>query len=258
MLAMATSLRRPRIDWWFDLLTNPRSCLMALLARPRNGVGSTRGLRSRVYRFRRPRPGGDPSALRHHLDKLAPLCGELTPRRPRLYVQACDLSQRLPQELSSAPVLLHPGSTWPDKAWPIEHWVDLCVRLQAHGIGPLCFVHPPGEEALARALQERTTVPMAPPLDLTELLSLVARSRLYIGNDGGILHCAVALGRPTLGFFGPTDPAIWFPYAAWGPFRVLRGPESQPPGDPSSSHPRLRSLSAASAFEAARELWQGR
>jgi heptosyltransferase-1 len=39
--------------------------------------------------------------------------------------------------------------------------------------------------------------------------------------DGGIVHTAVAMGRPTLALFGPTDPAIWFPYEDLGPFRVL-------------------------------------
>jgi len=31
--------------------------------------------------------------------------------------------------------------------------------------------------------------------------------------DGAIAHAAVALGRPTLALFGPTEPDVWFPYA---------------------------------------------
>ena len=35
------------------------------------------------------------------------------------------------------------------------------------------------------------------------------------------MHMGVALGVPTLGLFGPTDPTIWFPYESMGPYRVL-------------------------------------
>jgi ADP-heptose:LPS heptosyltransferase len=34
---------------------------------------------------------------------------------------------------------------------------------------------------------------------------------------------SVAFGVPTVGLFGPTDPAIWFPYESLGPFRVVHG-----------------------------------
>jgi len=42
-----------------------------------------------------------------------------------------------------------------------------------------------------------------------------------VSVDGGILHCSVALERPTVGLFGPTDASIWFPYERFGPYRVL-------------------------------------
>ena len=252
MLGMLPQLRRPRIDWWIDLLTNPRSCVLALLAQPRVGVGSARGLRSRVYRHRRVRPGGDPSALHHHLDKLVPLCGELPLRLPELVLAA---KPKLPFAAPAHGVLLHPGSTWPDKAWPREAWIELCARLGQAGIGPLCFVRPPGEDALIEELCARCGLPATPQLDLAELLALVAACRLYIGNDGGVLHCAVALRRPTLGLFGPTDPDIWFPYARFGPYRVLRGSDGGPAALAGEPHARLRDLDAATVCEAARALW---
>ena len=45
-------------------------------------------------------------------------------------------------------------------------------------------------------------------------------SDCVIANDGGVMHLSVALGKPTVGILGPTEPEIWFPYGDMGPFRV--------------------------------------
>lgn len=239
MFRLAERLRKPRVDWWIDLLTNPRSCMLALLARPRVGVGSDRGLRARVYAHRRRRPPGHPSAIVHHLDKLVPLVGE-APRPVPTSLHVCEarrLAARRKWELdpAAAPTLIHPGSTWPDKAWPQERWVELARLLEASATGPLWMLTPPGEEELATRLAERAGIRRLPVLRLGELLPLLAQARLLIGNDGGVIHCAVALSTPTLALFGPTDPAIWFPYEEWGPYRVLHDDRPHPSGDPKGS-----------------------
>jgi len=215
-------------DWWFELFGNPRSATLAALARPRHSVGSERGLRSRVFGHRRGRPPGDPSAIRHHLDKLVPLLGEaVDPTPPRLHLGPGEAERHL-DALGWDPrgaVLLHPGSTWPDKAWPRERWPRLVAGLRERGARRLAFLTPPGQAALVAWLASRCPgVDVLPRLDLRPLLAVLSRIRLYVGNDGGILHASVALGRPTVGLFGPTDPAIWFPYASWGPYRVLHEP----------------------------------
>jgi ADP-heptose:LPS heptosyltransferase len=47
---------------------------------------------------------------------------------------------------------------------------------------------------------------------LTELAALVRRSTISVTNDSGPMHLAVALDRPVVSVFGPTDP-IWIgPY----------------------------------------------
>jgi ADP-heptose:LPS heptosyltransferase len=46
---------------------------------------------------------------------------------------------------------------------------------------------------------------------LSQLAALMKRSHLLIGNDGGPIHIAAAVGCPVLGLFGPTDPAVWGP-----------------------------------------------
>ncbi len=44
-------------------------------------------------------------------------------------------------------------------------------------------------------------------LELLDLLALLRRARLLIGHDSGALHLAKLVECPTLGLFGPTNPA---------------------------------------------------
>jgi heptosyltransferase-1 len=47
---------------------------------------------------------------------------------------------------------------------------------------------------------------------LDRVAALLARCRLVIGGDTGLLHLAAAVGRPYLGLLGPTNPAVTGPY----------------------------------------------
>jgi ADP-heptose:LPS heptosyltransferase len=47
--------------------------------------------------------------------------------------------------------------------------------------------------------------------NLKELIGLFSESSLFIANDGGPLHFAVAIGLPTVSFFGPETPHLYGP-----------------------------------------------
>lgn len=49
---------------------------------------------------------------------------------------------------------------------------------------------------------------------LTQSAAIINGADLFIGNDGGLLHIAVALKRKTISFFGPVDPRVYGPYPA--------------------------------------------
>jgi len=48
-------------------------------------------------------------------------------------------------------------------------------------------------------------------LSLTELAYFLSKAKLFIGNDSGPMHIALAADCPTIGIFGPTNPKILFP-----------------------------------------------
>ena len=90
------------------------------------------------------------------------------------------------------------------------------------------------------------TITFLPVMPLRDYLGLIASCDGVVSVDGGVLHCSVALGLPTLGLFGPTDASIWFPYEAFGPFRVLHLGAIE-----SSPDPRLQSAGCLSLIPAA-------
>lgn len=50
-------------------------------------------------------------------------------------------------------------------------------------------------------------------LPLASAIPLMLRADQVLSNDSGLMHVAAALGRPTVGLFGPSDPALAAPRA---------------------------------------------
>ena len=49
-------------------------------------------------------------------------------------------------------------------------------------------------------------------LSWAELVWLLARADLFLGNDSGPGHLAAAVGTPTVSVFGPQDPSVFTPF----------------------------------------------
>ena len=225
MLRMARTLRGRRFDAAIDLFGNPRSALLTRATAAPLRVGPDRGLRARLFTHRRGRPAGDRSAIRHHLDKLVPVLGHAPAPGPTSLVVSADERDALRRRLGLDPEqrlrVVHPGSTWPDKAWPTDRWVELVERLVAEDGEPLVLIEPPNAPGLAARVAGGGPARALPRLAVREVLALLTHADSYVGHDGGILHAAVALRVPSVGLFGPTDPDIWFPYEGLGPYRVI-------------------------------------
>lgn len=256
-LALVRALRAPRVDWFIDLLSNPRSALQAVLSRPRRSVGQSAGVRSAAYTFRRPRPTG--SQVAGHLDKLVPLLGPVPDRRPRVYVtdeERRAAAARFGLSSGRPEIFLHPGATWPWREWPTDRWPLLARRLAAdHPQARLHVVAPPGAPELARDLAGRAGVEALPALSIRELMAVLSWGALFVGNDGGILHTAVALGVPTVGIFGgENDPREWFPYAHLGPYRSVLASSTERLPDGKGRHFPRPDATPDEVADAAREV----
>ncbi len=111
------------------------------------------------------------------------------------------------------PVAVDPGSNAPFKRWPVERFRELIERLLAAGFGVVLVGQP--DRATKRVLE---TLPRSAGgalemfdgcFSLAQTAAILARARLFVGNDSGLAHLAAALGTPTVVIFGPTDERKW-------------------------------------------------
>lgn len=255
-------LRSPRVDWCIDSFGNPRSAILVALAGARRSVGLRRGIRSRLYTDT-VRHGPDVrSAVRRQLDLLTPLLGRVETRHTSLYVAPAEseaAAQRFGLEQDADVAILHPGATRPERAWPADRWPALVEELQGHNPDLKAkFVTQPGWERTVRQIVKRCpgNAAQLPVLRLRELMGLLTKVSLYIGNDGGTLHMAVALRLPTVGLMGSSERAVWFPYESWGPYRGIGGYDE--PVDHSRQPREVRHASVREVVDAVRDVSDGR
>jgi len=110
---------------------------------------------------------------------------------------------------------LGPGSKMPAKMWPSERYFEVVSMLiQKHDIWPVVFG---GREdrALGLKLVERWGRGSVAAGELGVRLGIAALERclLYLGNDTGTMHMAVAAGIPCVAVFSSRDyPGNWYPY----------------------------------------------
>jgi heptosyltransferase I len=104
--------------------------------------------------------------------------------------------------------LVNPGAAWPNKRWPATRYGQLAAFVRdVCGFVPV-VLWGPGERALAEEVMTSSSgaAVVAPPTTVVDLVALSREAALVVSGDTGPLHIAAAVGTPTIGIFGPTDP----------------------------------------------------
>lgn len=101
------------------------------------------------------------------------------------------------------------------KAWPRAKVLEFLalvvnrhrVRLVLLGAGPAYLGDSPDGLAVRRELAgDAGIVDLVGRTSLPQVCDLLARSRVFVGNDSGLMHLAAAMATPTVGLFGSSDP----------------------------------------------------
>ena len=99
------------------------------------------------------------------------------------------------------------------REWSAERFAWVADRLNESFGARVVLLGAAGERRVAQrvAAEMRSAPPLilAGETSIREALALIDCCRLWIGNDGGLLHAAVALGRATIGVFAAAKAVRW-------------------------------------------------
>ncbi|NIM91609.1 MAG: lipopolysaccharide heptosyltransferase I [Candidatus Aminicenantes bacterium] len=103
-------------------------------------------------------------------------------------------------------IVFNVGAGWETKRWPFERWVELGRRIKRKDLFSLLLWGNEEERALASAVSQQTSIPIAPHFSIKEVMALMKLSSLVISGDTFALQVACAFSVPVVGIFGPTNP----------------------------------------------------
>jgi lipopolysaccharide heptosyltransferase I len=106
------------------------------------------------------------------------------------------------------------GGTSAAKQWPMEQFARLAEVCKTRYDRSVVLLGA-GEAALAQTMLQHSRVEICNLVNQTRLkeaIALLHQANLVVGNDSGPLHIAAALGKPTIGLYGPTNPQVVGPY----------------------------------------------
>ena len=117
------------------------------------------------------------------------------------------------------------GTSWATKEWPQEKWYSLIKSLQ-YRANFVCLGGPkestqykPLMDSLTAEGIDQIMLNMLGKTTLQEVGALIESCDVVVTADTGSLHIALALNKPVVALFGPTDPKLWGPLT--GTFKVL-------------------------------------
>ena len=224
---LGRSLAAEVFDLWISPHTSPRSALVAASVAAPVRIGYSRPWWNRLaYTHLVDRRFDELHEIERLMQLVLPLGLEPTAPKPRLDLPPAALARAdgIFAALPQGRILgLHPGSTWPTKCWPEEHFADIARRALSAGAVVLLFAGP-GEEALAGRIVSAVgaaavgsagngagrLVNLAGQLDIPALAAALGRVDACLTNDSGPMHLAWVQDTPLVALFGPTTRQLGF------------------------------------------------
>lgn len=213
-------VREAKFDTVIDLTDGDRSAFLSWVtgAPVRLGYNRDRRWRGKFYSQVLPSAYGSMHMVEYHQQAIAGLGINEAVGEPEVYINS-EVRQQVEEEFGDFSaknqpiVLLHPTARYMFKAWPLERFAAVADWLSGQGTR-VALIGSQREILIGQQIMNLTKhkpVNLMGNTSLSQLTALMKRSHLLIGNDGGPMHIAAAVGCPVLGLFGPTDPAVWGP-----------------------------------------------
>ena len=220
VLKVAARLRKEKYDLIIDLWSNPRSAQITFLTHAKYRVGFSYRGRKYAYNILGTSEKGEHHASEHNLELLKALGIEITSKRIHFYVSDGDNNWakefiRLNLPIDKKIVGIIPSGGWASKRCDANKWVEICNAIKQKYDVVFLILWGPGDESDSNYIKSilKDDAVLIPEVKIGKLSALIKNCDIVIANDSGPMHIAAALGVPTLGIFGPTNPKAHGPYS---------------------------------------------
>ncbi len=219
-LSVALRIRREKYNMVFDLWSNPRSAQITFLSGIKYRIGFAYRGRKYAYNILATSGRGAHHSAEHNLELLKIIGVPVTSKNIHYNVPEKEntaakdyLKNILPAGHSVFGII--PSGGWASKRCDASKWVDICKAIYKKYKVVFLILWGPGDEDDANYL--RTHFPgktfLAPPTSVKEMAGYIKNCSMVLANDSGPMHISAAMGIPTLGIFGPTNPEMHGPYS---------------------------------------------
>jgi len=219
-LLVALRVKKEKYDIILDLWSNPRSAQITFLSGVKYRVGFAYRGRKYAYNILATGERGEHHSAEHNLELLTALNVPVKTKNLHFYVS--DENDEFGRKFiakycrnESLVVGIVPAGGWPSKRCDAVKWIEICSTINKKYKVQYLILWGPGDEYDADYIKnhfpDRTV--LAPKTSLEQMSGLIKNCGFIMANDSGPMHMAAALGIPTLGIFGPTDPDKHGPYS---------------------------------------------
>ena len=170
-------------------------------------------------------PGGSHTHAIEKLLQFLPAIGLQPKLGSPIEIEADSPDDLDPRLAGAEPIVIVPNSRGAHKEWQSFPELTAGILEKIPGSVVVWDSHLEWDDPVVSDLSR--FINLTSQTSLLQMVGLLRRARLVVANDSGPLHIAAALGRPTLGLFGPTSPDRFGPY----PLELPRNNVLKAPGD---------------------------
>ena len=219
VLKVVKKIKKEKFDLIFDFWSNPKTAQMTFLSGAKYRVGFNHRGRKYAYNIKTKSNNPDLHAAENHLVLLEYLGIPIISKKTLFYLSDIEKNfakRFIKQSVQSELIIgILPSGGWESKRCELEKWIEICKAINEKFKVRFLILWGPGDEIDAEKIKlgMNEFAIKIPKTTVGELSALINECDLVIANDSGPMHISAALGIPTLGIFGPTNPAAHRPYS---------------------------------------------
>ena len=116
-------------------------------------------------------------------------------------------------------ITIHPAASCRSRRWALERFAKASDALAEKYDAKIVIISGPGDDKMmgdtVAALMKSEALNLAGKTSISDLASILRRSKLLISNDSGPVHISCAVGTPVISIFGRKDRGL--SPERWGP-----------------------------------------